>query len=131
MTDSTAQFLHNKIGQTLENFLGRPVQILPEDRFYRTDKKFICIAETGAVVLNGMVYGHIEYDGYSPSVDEVRTPYAYNKVIPPKEEVKIEVPEPSVPDPVIADVQLNDQIEATLRGLSLDELLAGFTYGLD
>lgn len=134
MTEATAQYLSRNIGQTLGNFYSKPVLVVPENSFHNTDKKFLCIAETGAVVLNGMVYGHLEYNGYKALVKEVRTPYAYHKVLAsnetPKEEVKIEAPEPSVSDPVIADVQLSDQIDATLKGLSLDELLAGFTYGL-
>lgn len=122
MTETTAQFLKNKVGGILGDYLGRPVQVLPEDKFYNTDKRFICIAETAAVVLNGMVYGRLEHDGRSPSINEVKIPYAYHKAVSPKVEV---------PDPVIADVAIADQIDATLRGLSLDELLADFTYGLD
>lgn len=137
MTSTTAQYLCNNLSATIGTFHDKPVQIIREENFYRTDKKFLCIAETAALVLNGMVYGHLEHDGRSLLVNEVRTPYAYRKVLasdevkkskeekPKAEETKVEVP-----DPVIADVAIGDLIDATLKGLTLDEMLSGFTIGL-
>lgn len=133
MTSTTAQYLCDNLNTTIGTFRDKPVQIIPEKNFYRTDKKFLCIAETAALVLNGMVYGHLEHDGRNLLVDEVRTPYAYHKVLasdeakkPKEKEVKVEVP-----DPIIADVAIGDLIDEMLAGKTLDEMLSDFTIGLD
>lgn len=123
--------LKQDLGKNIGNYNGLPVYVVSKSTYQFNRDVYQIIVETGEVVLRNSVVAKMTGRREICDLTKPR-PFSLPRVEKkpdlepvPKEEVKVEIP-----DPVIADVQINDLINETLRGMTLDDLLCGFNYGL-
>lgn len=122
MDSRTRDYLQERLHSSLGTYNGLQVYVKPANQIMKSDSMYMIAVETGEMVFSGMVMGKFTY----PSrVDEFDHPRPFVT-----EPASAKDPEPAVDNDIYADVVIADQIEATLKGLSLDELLEGFNIGL-
>lgn len=122
MDSRTRDYLQERLHSSLGTYNGLQTLVRPANQIIKTDSMYMIAVETGEMVFNGMVVGKFTYPN---QVDELNHPRPFIT-----EPTPVKDPEPAANNDIYADVVIADQIEATLKGLSLDELLEGFNVGL-
>ena len=135
-------------GQKVGNWCGKPVFACAQRNLdNKGSGAFYIVYDDGNKIVertNGVAWWEFGYVTESGSVSERPERVKYNTGYSKREEPKKrETPKPAPKatqapaasyEPVVADVKLNLDIDETLRRareMTIDDLLAGFTYGLD